>query len=270
MKALDFKYDDRWLSDAGYIICTFGTGGTDTIDAGSNIEFHTVPQHGGRSFALTHSNYTEGYTTTFSICKDADSEDEAYIYESDIRYIMRWLNRRDFHEFIHVGYRQGDNTELVMYGSFNVHTVEFAGRVIGFELTFVSNAPYAYGPQIEESFEVDSANGYFEIDNLSDEIGFLSPDRFTITCLESSNLQISNSKDSRNTYISGCSNGEIITMDCKNQIISTSVSGHDIQNDFNYNFPRLFSADDDVTNRFTVSIPCTVTIVYHPVRKVVL
>lgn len=270
MRAVDFKYDGRWLSDAGYIICTFGTGGAETVSAGSNIDFHTVSQHRGQYFALTDSEYTEGYTATFNICKDAESEQEAYITEDDIRYVMRWLNRRTFHEFIPVGYYEDDGTELVFQGSFNVSLVEFAGRVIGFELTLNTNTPFAMGEPIEESFEVSQADGTFKIENISDEIGVLYPDSFIVTCNAAGALSLVNNAENRTTYIGNCSSGEVISMDCKNQIITTSSPTHKLYNDFNFTFPRLYNTNESATNLFSSSLPCSVTIKYKPIRKVVL
>lgn len=270
MRAVDFKYDGQWLSDAGFIVCTFDTGGVNTVSVGSNIELHTVSQHNGHNYALTNSEYTEQYTATFNICKDADTEREAYITEHEIRHIMRWLNRRGFHEFIPVGYEDESDNTLVFYGSFNISLVEFAGRVIGFELNLITNSAFAYGEMIQEQFTISSANGQFDIVNYSDEIGVLYPELFVITCGSGGNLTIQNVTENRTTYIGGCSQGEIITIDCKNQIVTSSLSAHKIYNDFNFVFPRLISSNTSIINQFAVSLPCSVEIQYMPIRKVAL
>lgn len=270
MRAVDFKFDGQWLSDAGYIVCTFGTGGTNNVSVGSNIEFQTVSQHGGQHFALTNSEYSECYTATFNICKDDSRMDDVYISEYDVRYIMRWLNRKTFHEFIPVGDSGTDRINLVYYGSFNVTVVEYAGRVIGFELTLTTNSPFAFGSLVEETYTVDDAGGSFYLENLSDEIGATYPEEFIVTCRDSGNLSVTNVNENRTTYIGNCSSNEVITMDCRHQIVSTSDSNHKIYNDFNFSFPRLYSSFDVTRNEFTCSLPCSVTIKYRPVRKAAL
>jgi hypothetical protein len=43
MRALDFKYDNHWLSEYGFTICTFGDeGGFSSVSSGATLEFQTV------------------------------------------------------------------------------------------------------------------------------------------------------------------------------------------------------------------------------------
>lgn len=270
MRAIDFKYDGAWLSNMGYMICTFGANGTNSASAGADIDFHIVSQNSGEHFALTNTEYKTCYSATFNICKDPETMDDKYISEYDVRCMMRWLSRRSFHEFIPVVDKGFDGMNLIYYGSFNVSLIENRGSIIGFELTVTTNSPFAYGGTIEESYVIDSPNGSFQIENMSDEIGALYPELFSVECKSAGDLYITNELENRVTFIKNCSNSEVITMDCKNQIISSSDNSHQIYNDFNFAFPRMFSTFEDTNNEFTFSLPCEVSIQYKPIRKVAL
>lgn len=103
------------------------------------------------------------------------------------------------------------------------------------------------------------------INDISHEEGHIYP--YTeIIINENGNLNIHNSIEDRNTYIANCVAGEVIIMDYP--VIKSSVSSHDILNDFNWNFFRVANTYDDNRNELTVSIPCNIKIKYSPIVKV--
>ena len=59
MKALDFEYDGYLLSDFGFMICSFGDKGLETISNGSKISFNTTPIFNGSKSLLTQVSYDE-------------------------------------------------------------------------------------------------------------------------------------------------------------------------------------------------------------------
>ena len=97
------------------------------------------------------------------------------------------------------------------------------------------------------------------------EEGYIYP--YTeITIVESGDLKIHNAIEDRNTFISNCVAGEIITMDYP--VIQSSISSHNIQNDFNWNFFRVANTFNNSRNDLTISIPCTIKLKYSPIVKV--
>ena len=103
------------------------------------------------------------------------------------------------------------------------------------------------------------------INDISHEEGYIYP--YTeIIVNESGNLNIYNAIEDRNTYIANCVAGEVITMNYP--IILSSISSHNIQDDFNYNFFRKANTFDDSRNDLTVSLPCTIKATYSPIVKV--
>ena len=108
-------------------------------------------------------------------------------------------------------------------------------------------------------------NNTHSISDTSHEEGYIYP--YTeIIINENGNLNIYNAIEDRNTYIANCVAGEVITMDYP--VILSSISSHNIQNDFNYNFFRIANTFDYSRNDLTVSLPCTIRATYSPIVKV--
>jgi hypothetical protein len=215
------------------------------------------------------AKYSGAISITFSICKEFDDVSDPYVQQDEIRNIYRWLNRTEFCEFIPTPMDEYSNDVITYYGSFNVTSIEHCGKTVGFELTFYSNRPFGLGQEIEEVLEVE-ANEEFLININSDEVGILYPQLFEITLEEGGNFTLTNETENRITLINNCSAGEVVTLDCFNQIATSTASSHKLYNDFNFNFPRFKTSFEDSINVFTASLSCTCRVVYRPVRKAVI
>lgn len=268
MKALDFQYDDLFLSDFGCIICTFDDSHSpETISMGSEITFTKSAVSNGKRYMITDASYDSCVETEFSICKDPDLcfnyEDQFFTLEEQ-RDIMRWLNRTEMCRF---SLLDDEHVDMFYEGSFNVSKIELNGEVIGMSLSFQSNRPFALSLDVSYRFRITSDKNYYIIQDTSDEIGYDYPD-VTINLLESGDLTITNSFDGRQTIIKNCVNGETITM--KNMVIETTNNAHKatIMNDFNFRFPQIHNSYKKARNKYTFSLKCSVVMTYRPVRKV--
>jgi hypothetical protein len=263
MDFLDFEYDGIRLSDLGFMVCTFSESGLETRPASGAAAFSTVPLFFGGRHALTGVSYPECLTASFSICKlPGNSREDSYVTEQERRTLVRWLARKEFLPFRPIR----ENESAVYYeGSFQMNEYVFNGRVIGYELTLITNRPYGFSQPVTYSFAIQEADGTYTIDDTSDEIGYLYADT-KIICDADGALSITNSQEpDRQTDILGCRKGETITL--KHPIIETSLISHKIQNDFDYNFPRIANSASSRENRFRFSLPCRVTMTYSPIRK---
>lgn len=104
------------------------------------------------------------------------------------------------------------------------------------------------------------------IEDSSMEIGYIYPE-ITIRCLEDGNLSIYNDFDQRETIVENCSADEEITFS-KYLQIESSLSEHEIYDDFNFVFTRIGNNFVTGENILTFSLPCEFTITYNPIRKV--
>ena len=266
MYVLDFEYDGKRLSDFGYIVCGFGdTSGVENISVGSQISFNKTPMHGGRRHSLTSTKYDQCISATIEICKNPDRFDDAmFLTDRDVRMLARWLNRRDFHKF--KAYNPWDIAEWKCYynASFNVEKVIYGENVYGLRLTMETDSPFGYMEDITETWTINNTS--VEFVDLSDEIGYQYPN-LTITCLAAGNLSLNNDRMEGPMIISNCSSGEVITINGNAQIISSSVSEHQIYNDFNYNFFKIVNSLDDRINTITSTLPITLELTYAPIVK---
>lgn len=278
MYCKDFEFDGHRLSDYNGIVChILEDGDTSAINIGSQITFNTLPIAGGNKFKLMSTQYTEAYTATFEICKfNCEEPEDNTFSQEEISHIMRWLNKKTFKKFKMI-YEDGEMANVYYNASFNVNPISYFGRVIGFQLTLQTDAPFAYYDEVEYTMEFMGdklEQSYFDI---SDEIGYIYPSSMTIEFLTGGNLEIVNSQEpDRITKINNCIAGEVITL-VENKVITSSEVHNKLYNDFNYVFPRICNENEDIydekcgidnmENIFTVNIPCIITFKYSPICK---
>lgn len=263
MSVYDFEYDDQKLSDLGYMICSFGSKGIQTVSGGSNLTFNTVSTRKGEKYELTSAEYGDCLETTFQICKNVCEDEDMEISFNEFRELMVWLNRKEFHilQFID---DNDDYSDIYFEASFNVNRIEFDGALYGLELNMKTNRPFALHEPMFVALETSEANETRQIINSSDEEGFLYP-HMEITAKESGDLSINNKTEERNMYIGNCEAGEKITLNYP--IIQSSLDTHKIQNDFNWNFFRLVRTFKSGVNKIEISLPCEIKMTYSPIVK---
>lgn len=261
MKALDFEFDGIRLSDKGFVLCKFGSGGIETITNGSEITFNTVPTLRGVKHELTSIEYSECITATFQVCSNFCDGGSEEISVEDERDIMRWLNRKSFHKFKLI-----DNEYAGIYfeASFNVSKIEIDGRLCGFELEMFTNRPFAIAEPITIRLDAE-AGEVLNIYNKSDDEGYIYPN-MKIVLKEGGELTIKNHMENRSMVIRNCEANEEINIEYP--MIFTNVTSHKIQNDFNWIFFRLASTFKNRLNEIEASLPCTIELTYSPIVKV--
>lgn len=272
--ALDFEYDNQYLSDYGFIICEFeAKNSIETVKSGSNIVFNKTSTHNGRNNYLLNAKYDSCIETSFSICKNpcgCKNQSEKVITSDEYRLLIRWLNRKEFLRFRFIS---KDSRDVCYYNSsFNIETITIAGKLFGLRLNMTTDAPFGYGGDKHEKILFETSAPHKIIDN-SDEIGYVYPD-IIIYCFMDGDIAIHNDYDDATMIITNCSNEETITIKGDEQIITTDNDNHDICNDFNYVFPKIGNTYDNRTNTFTlvqlddyVYAGCVAEFIYRPIVK---
>lgn len=262
MKAYDFEFANKKLSEFGMIICNFGDKGLDTISDGSEITFNTISIQNGTKSELVSAVYEDNLETTLQICKYSCAGGIQEITATEHRELTRWLSRK---KFLKLKILDEDHIDLYYEAIINVSRIELDGKLYGLELDVQTNRPFA----LKEPRIINIKNliygGEHSVNDISHEEGYIYP-HTEITMTKSGNLNIYNAIEDRDTYIANCVAGEIITMDYP--VIQSSISSHDIQNDFNWNFFRIANTFENSRNDLTISIPCTIKIEYSPIVKV--
>jgi hypothetical protein len=262
MKAFDFEFDEKCLHEFGMIICDFDSKGLNVVSNGSVITFNTIPVLGGSKHDLTSVEYEECLETTIQICKDICSGNDMEISSATFRELTRWLSRKKFLKFKILS---EEYIDLYYEVKFDVSRIELGGKLVGLELNVVTNRPFALKEPRTIVIKNLVKNGRHSLNDTSHEEGYIYP--YTeIIVNEGGDLNIYNAIEERNTYIANCTAGEVIVMDYP--VIQSSVSSHNIQNDFNWDFFRVANTINNSKNDLTISIPCTIKIRYSPIVKV--
>lgn len=257
----DFEYDGSRLSDFNYTVCKFNSQGVQTISNGSQITFNKIPILNGEKYELTSTKYDSCLETTFQICKNLCGSDDLEISVEELRLISKWLNRKEFHKFkiLNDAY-----LDIYFEASFNISRIEMDGKLYGLELKLQTNRPFALQEPKKITIKNLIQDGKHIVKDYSDVEGYIYPE-VEITINENGNLNIYNEIEDRNTFIANCVAGEVIKMNYP--IIETSSSVHKIQDDFNWNFFRIANTFEDSINKLTISLPCTMKIIYSPTVK---
>lgn len=271
MRAIDFEYDNQYLSDYGFIICDFNfSSGANEMDAGSTITFNKISRHSGKKYSLSSTQYDECITTSFDICKNPDIYDpeDMEISNDEYRDIMRWLNRREFLKFqvIDDGNDNFERDTCYYNASFNIDKIKINEKLYGMRLTMETDKPFGYGQEQSVSWTFSDSNVSKILSDISDEIGYIYP-TVIITINRNGDLSLYNELENCTTVIKNCKVGEVITLNGDTQIITTTYASHDICNDFNFEFFRIGNTINNRNNRISVSLPCNVVIKYTPIIK---
>lgn len=260
----DFSYgeNNKRLSDFGFIVCRFDSGGLDTISNGAVVEFNTVSVQNGMKQELTSSTYSDCLETTIQVGKNPCANGNIEIDQTTFRELTRWLCRRKFLRFKPIS---NEYLDIYHEASISVSRIELDGKLVGLELEIRTNRPFALKEPRIINITNTETNGKHSINDTSHEEGYIYP-KTQIVVNQDGNLNIHNAIENRNTYIANVSAGEIITMDYP--VITSSLSSHNIQNDFNWNFFRVANTFDNSRNDLTISLPCSIKIEYSPIVKV--
>lgn len=265
MRATDFIYDGKKLSDLGFMIGTIDeSSGSDTIEVGSQITFDTSGHYGGKLFYLTDARYEDCISFEISICKIPCKNDQMEITSTEFRELMRWLNRKQFLLFSFVSEKS-----IWYYASFNIQKREVDGKLYGLVLSAMTNAPFGFADEVTQTLTISSAGQSTTFTDESDEIGLFYP-KTVITCKASGNLKITNDMMQSPFLVNNCSSGEVITLSGNTLLISTSNSKHSVCDDFNFEFFQIGNSYTNRVNTITSSLPCTIQITYRPIIKDVL
>ena len=262
MKAYDFQYGERFLHDFGMMICSFEDKGLDTISNGSKISFNTVPVMNGSKHELVGTQYEDCLETTIQICKNYCHGDVTEITPSEFRELTKWLSRK---RFLKLKFLDEANIDLYHEAIINVSKIEMQGKIIGLELEIQTNRPFALKEPRTINIKNSVQNGEHSINDTSHEEGYIYP-YIEVEIKQDGDLNIHNAIENRDTRIANCTAGEIIVMDYP--VIQSSISSHNIQNDFNWSFFRIANTYNNSRNDLTISIPCEITIKYSPIVKV--
>lgn len=263
----DFIYDGISLDSMGLQIVSFDGTQDDGITTDSQREFNSIALFGGRYQPFITSIYEDRLEIEFSIGKNyCDDDASLYFSINEIEKIQYWLNRPTPHVFRIIG--DPEYATVYWEGSFNLEWVKAGEETIGLNATFISNRPYALGNEVLYEQNLGGENNTMIVVDSSADEGSIIP-TVTIELQESGDLELTNTFNDKPvvTQIKNCVSGEVISFSNMLQVI-TNDSSHNVYNDFNWVFPKIYNVYRNSVNIFTSNLACKCTLSYNPIRKV--
>lgn len=277
MNILDFTFNGRKLSDFGYICCNFdSSSGTVEVSSGADVTLNQEKPSGSNKFNLYSISYDEPFTLPLSICLNPCANYENMdISVEQARKIQKWLSLRDKKFMLDViGFE-----DIYWIGTFTCKQVMLNSSIIGFNLTFTANTPYAL--QKDKSFNIELSDALeSDIVFTSDVYGYINVD-YVITVKEAGNLKFDTYYYNPNTEsytldreftVQNCIADEKIYVKGETQLVTSSRTVHELGKDCNFILPRIVntyqSDDEEVRNKIKSNLKCNVQITYNPTAMI--
>ena len=264
----DFEFNGERLSNKNCIICSVNTSNSNSVSMGSSLSFDSIVNNATYITENLRVDYPNNISCTFDIIKDdcVSGVDKTFT-QKEISYFRRWLNSKTDQKFIPV-YDEEKFDVIYYYGTFtDIDAIYIGGKIIGLTLSFLSNAPWGYQDNTTFTTTIENGGGDFTIYDDGDEVGFSYPESVIITCNEAGDLILANSLDSHSFVLNNVIMGEILNIDCRNKIL-TSSNHSGLYNDFNFRYPRIVTTSSLAPNVFTSNLGCDIKIKYSSIRKV--
>jgi phage-related protein len=258
----DALIGDYRLSDHGLTLCTFNY--EDNYDLG--VTHNTEEAFLGRNPVPVYlgSKYSSKLMPTFTVMQKECVTGRRNFTVNEIREILgRLTGYQGYKKF----YLYKDEVLENMY--YNVHVIDASFEKAGEDIVAITfsaecDSQFAW---VDESITYE--NGSIEETirlqvNSDDKYNYLLPTVvITPDCGINSFSIINVTDNNREVVIDNVSSGEVITMDSKHNIITSTIP-RNFSEDFNYKFIRLLSGE----NELQISGPCSITFNMSLPRKV--
>lgn len=267
MTPVDFEYDGKRMSTFGLVFGNIDSNPTDEKSLFSSVKVNSFKQNNTNKNRLTNISYDDTLEIEFTMIKNPCDQSSYYLTDEEIRKIELWLTKDQYKEFIPL-YDDVSFLDMCLYAiTTQIKANRVGSNIIGLTVTMATNAPYGFSNVIKQKHQINPSIESFIINPISDGTELIYPSQFAITVQKAGKFQLSNSVDPNNDIIiDNCFNGEVITLDCENKLITSSRQDDHttLYKDFNYNFPRLVP---NTNNKFTSRSYCYVYVEYQAIRK---
>jgi phage-related protein len=250
INATDFTFCNKKLSDFGFIIANFEHSAVEDTSCG-NIEVITARPPMSDKNIIHGVNHGEPIKLIFQVVKTEP------VTAAEYEEIMRWLVKPTYN------YITFDN-DIYFNVYINVVAKKICGQVYGFEITATNDSIYSYSKEYQTTISSTTT-----LTDESSVIGYTYPYFIAIRVQSDGDVVIKNESDTnRTTEIKNCIAGEKIIIDCENKIITSNSNSHNLSEDFNFVFFRLFNTENTRENVISVSDNIIVEMVYRFKRMV--
>lgn len=256
-----FTFGEYSSEEYGIIAVHFGTESGGALYSGQVSDLVTDKSARAVEWGILSQDYKEPMKFIMQVV----NEDGSDIMQEQERGLTRWLCKRGVYQWLFI--QDERYSDIWIECNVSNPQVWTVGGVKGMQFDVITSAAVAYSDEREYSYTFTDLDKV--IDNMfvyNDEEIPIYPD-IEITILESGNLTITNSREIDPTYKTVINNlvvGEVVTI--KDEDIKTSIESHDVFNDSNKKWLKLY----DENNAITFSLRCQVTFKFREYRKLVV
>lgn len=262
----DFIFNDFKMTDYGFISGNGSDGMIDDVEDMSMAPTSTVVFNGESPHsAFISQKYETSPEVTIKMSKSDCMSREYRFTENELRNLNRMLTGKSGYSWLKIVNDSAMETDY--YYRARVSRIEYERLgidVVGYNVTFECDGSYAYSEEQSITISAKANTAFYIFSNSDDLYGYELP-VVTITASAAGTLTLRNNTDSSWTsQIIVKTAGEVITMDSKNDLLTSSRTRAYILNDFNLHWPRLLPGK----NAYVCSQNATINFKFRAARKV--
>lgn len=259
---------DFQLSNYGLILASFE--GSNSSDEEIGMKHDTIEEYIGHNPIPVYlgSSFSSKLNLTATVIKDPFINHNAhsnYFTEHECREVLRQLTGFRGYKQMQIFSYEFDELLFFNVRVANVKYQRIGACIAGIILDMECDSQFAWSTDFNYTFNATQASNIIFFNTSDNLYDYIFP-RITIKAINDiSELSIINIQDNNWTAtISSITANEIITMDSKNKILTSSIPSRIISNDFNMHFIRLVPGK----NEFKVTGDIQITFTYKVPRKV--
>lgn len=254
------------LSDYGMMLASFDYNGESEDETGITIstieEFigdNPIPKYLGEK-------YSNKIKPKVTFVKDPCAfGNNMYFSEKECRNILRTVTGIRGYQWMKIINDESEDDIWFRSKIINISSKRVGSNILGLILEMENDSPFGWSSEttIDLNFKADKSIRIFS--NTDDLYNYIYP-TVSIMCSSDGDFTINNITDNLLSEIKNVRNGEVITINSKTEVITSSMVHDLLLNDFNLNWIRLKpDANELVTN-----MDAKITFKYRVPRKVVL
>ena len=262
----DLIFGDFQMSDYS-IVC--GNGSDGEIDGTENMGMTptVTTVFTGESPHSTYISQKYDSNPQFSvrfmraICGNQEND---YFGENELRMFNRLLTGKPGYSWLKIV--NSDAMETDYYYRARVSAIEYERlgiHVVGYDVTFDLDGGMAYSEEQTVRVRV-AANKAFNVYCNSDDLHGYTLPKIKITASTAGALTLTNTTDGWTSSMENMTADEVLTIDSKNELLSSSRARTYILNDFNLHWPRLLPGK----NEYICDQDATLELTFRAARKV--
>lgn len=255
-----FTFGEYCSEEFGIIAVHFGLESGGALYGGQSTDLVTDKSAQDIEWSILSQKYKEPMKFIMQIVNEKGED----IYGEYERALSRWLCKRGVYRWLFIHSER--YSDIWIRANMSNPQVWTVGGVKGMQFDVTTSSSVAFSDEREYNYSITDEVKTIDIYINNDEEIPIYPE-IEITMLEAGNLTIANSREIDTTYKTVINNmvvGEVVTI--KNEDIKTSIESHDVFNDSNKIWLKLY----DEYNTITFSLKCQVTFKYREYRKLVV